>query len=78
MNDENRERVLAIFRQVFDLAKNYRPHVCILQLGENSGMVKNTPDDVHSNPFHHDFFKSDEFDFNELIQHQHISLAENV
>lgn len=76
MDGENKPKVIEIFKQLFPLSPRYRPHICVIQLGVNSGMVKATPQE--NNPYHHDLYVADEFVFEEIIQVEMIPLAEDV
>lgn len=59
-NDKNLDEVLIIFKALFKLAPGYKPHCTIITLGNKSGLVKSTPS--KANKYHHDFYKSDNFD----------------
>jgi hypothetical protein len=76
MNEEHKPKVIDIFKQLFPISPSYKPHLCVIQLGTNSGMVKPTP--LENNPYHYDLYKADEFAFEEIKQVEFISLAEDV
>lgn len=74
--DSNVKHVLHIFQGLFTLSPGYKPYFTIVKFGPETGLVKATPDSV--NPYHYDFYKSDNFQFNNV---QHISstpISENV
>lgn len=59
-NEETKEKVIEIFKELFPLAPKYKPYLSVINLYENSGLTKHTPNDMNS--FHYDFYKSDTFD----------------
>ena len=78
MNDESKENVINIFKQLFPISPSYKPHIHVIQLGGTCGYVKHTPDHVNGNLYHYDFYKSDEFNLEDVTHVEVISLAEYV
>ncbi|MEH0156526.1 hypothetical protein V6R21_20425 [Limibacter armeniacum] len=57
--DLARETVLNTYKQLFKVAPKYKNHVADIQLRGQAGKVKHTPS--NNNPYHVDFYKSDNF-----------------
>lgn len=63
-NDDTKEDVINIYKELFPLAPKYKPYLSIVKFYESSGVVKHTPND--ENAHHYDFYKSDNFDFTKV------------
>lgn len=68
------ENTINVYKQLFPFSPSYKTHCAVISLKENSGMVKSTPIDI--NPLHYDFYKSDDFNIEQVITHQIISLSD--
>lgn len=63
-NEETKEEVVNIFKELFPLAPRYKPYLKVIKLYDSSGVVKHTPNEV--NIHHYDFYKSDTFEFSKV------------
>ncbi|MCC9074459.1 hypothetical protein LNQ49_22985 [Flavobacterium sp. F-65] len=73
-NSIDLEKIINVYKQLFPFSPSYRTHCAIITLKENSGMVKSTP--IEINPFHYDFYKSDDFNIEKIEVHKIISLSD--
>ena len=71
--EENHEDVIKVFKEMFPISPSYKPYINIIRLYEDSGLVAESPS--KRNPFHCDFYQSDDFDYRKVIQIESISLA---
>lgn len=74
--NDNANAVLQIFQSLFTLSPGYKPYFTIIKFGEDTGLVKATPDTV--NPYHFDFYKCDNFQFSNIEQISSVPISENV
>ncbi|WP_374363768.1 hypothetical protein [Cloacibacterium sp.] len=58
-NDETKEYILNVYKELFPLSPGYKPYVKIIKFGEECGNVKHTPSGI--NDHHYDFYKCDTF-----------------
>lgn len=63
-NDNTKEEVVNVYRELFPLAPKYKPYLSIVKFYDLSGIVKHTPNE--GNNHHYDFYKSDTFDFTKV------------
>jgi hypothetical protein len=75
-DEESKDKVTAIFKQLFPITPQYKPFLSVIKLKNGAGKVKHTPS--NKNPFHYDLYKSDSFDLNSVTHINSISLADNV
>lgn len=73
---DHKDNVLKIYKQLFPSAPRYKPYLSIIKFKEGSGVIKFTPLEI--NPLHHDFYKCDSFVHSEVELVESISLADNV
>ncbi|MBT1709266.1 hypothetical protein KK062_13570 [Fulvivirgaceae bacterium PWU5] len=74
ITDANLNEVTQIFKQLFPLSPKYKPFLTIVKFADHTGTVKHTPDFI--NAHHHDFYKCDNFTFENVSQLDSISLGD--
>jgi len=73
---ETFDRVKEIYKQLFPISPTYKPFLCVIKFGNDTGLLKSTP--TPSNPFHFDFYKCDTFVHTQVELIKTISLSEDV
>lgn len=76
IKDGEKDNVVNIFKSLFPLSPGYKPNFSIVQLSETSGAVKSTPSKL--NVYHHDLYKSDQFNVAHINVIEIISLHSDV
>lgn len=65
INQDNREQIFQTYKSLFKLSPGYKPNVLIFKFYEDAGLLKFTPS--KANIYHYDFYKSDDFDHNSIV-----------
>jgi len=74
INTETRNAAINKFKEFFHLSPGYRPYINIISFKEKAGMIKETP--RNNNPYHCDFYKSDNFTLEYVEQIETIPLKD--
>jgi hypothetical protein len=73
ISEDNREKIIAIYNQLFPSTPKYKPFLNIIKFETDAGVMKFTP--LENNPHHHDFYKCDAFSLERVTVVDTISLA---
>ena len=77
INGETFDEVKKIYQQLFPISPGYKPYLAIIKFSDKTGLVEPTPI-LNVNPHHYDFYKCDEFIFENVEHIESHSLADNV
>jgi len=73
IDNTNKSDVINIFKEIFPISPTYKPFINVIKFYNESGLVKCSAS--IRNPYHCNFFKSDNFDYNKIIHIETISLS---
>lgn len=65
-DDSNLEDILKVFRTSLSIARNGNKYICQFKLSQQSGLVRHSPTPEKKDWHHHDLYKSDQFNLDEL------------